>query len=94
MKEKLQYFSLSLCFSVSLSLPLTFPLSHTLPPLSPTVEFEPINLESLRSQKNFLKATKKQQKELETMRKRHMKERLTIQKGQCSAIEKVAKGKK
>lgn len=58
------------------------------------LEFEPINLESLRTQKNFLKATKKQQKELEGLRKRHMKERLTIQKGQCSAIEKLAKGKK
>ncbi|XP_063854055.1 1-phosphatidylinositol 4,5-bisphosphate phosphodiesterase-like isoform X2 [Scylla paramamosain] len=58
------------------------------------LEFEPINLETLRTQKNFLKATKKQQKELETLRKKHMKERLTIQKGQCSAIEKVAKGKK
>ncbi|KAK3893424.1 hypothetical protein Pcinc_002748 [Petrolisthes cinctipes] len=58
------------------------------------IEFDPINLESLRAQKNFLKATKKQQKELEGMRKKHMKERLTIQKGQCSAIEKVAKGKK
>ncbi|XP_069940741.1 1-phosphatidylinositol 4,5-bisphosphate phosphodiesterase-like isoform X1 [Cherax quadricarinatus] len=58
------------------------------------IEFEPINLETLRSQKNFLKATKKQQKELESMRKRHMKERLSIQKGQCSAIEKLAKGKK
>ncbi|XP_045599876.1 1-phosphatidylinositol 4,5-bisphosphate phosphodiesterase isoform X3 [Procambarus clarkii] len=58
------------------------------------LEFEPINLETLRSQKNFLKATKKQQKELESMRKKHMKERLSIQKGQCSAIEKLAKGKK
>lgn len=62
--------------------------------LSLTVDFEPINLETLRAQKNFLKATKKQQKELESMRKKHMKERLSIQKGQCSAIEKVAKGKK
>ncbi|XP_042209261.1 1-phosphatidylinositol 4,5-bisphosphate phosphodiesterase-like isoform X2 [Homarus americanus] len=58
------------------------------------VEYEPINLETLRSQKNFLKATKKQQKELESMRKKHMKERLSIQKAQCSAIEKLAKGKK
>ncbi|XP_037793421.1 LOW QUALITY PROTEIN: 1-phosphatidylinositol 4,5-bisphosphate phosphodiesterase-like [Penaeus monodon] len=58
------------------------------------LEFDPINLETLRAQKNFLKATKKQQKELESMRKKHMKERLSIQKGQCSAIEKVAKGKK
>ncbi|XP_069998666.1 1-phosphatidylinositol 4,5-bisphosphate phosphodiesterase isoform X2 [Penaeus vannamei] len=58
------------------------------------LDFDPINLETLRAQKNFLKATKKQQKELESMRKKHMKERLSIQKGQCSAIEKVAKGKK
>merc|ERR1719369_456417 len=58
------------------------------------IDFEPINLETLRSQKTFLKATKKQQKELETMRKRHQKERLAIQKNQCSAIEKAAKGKR
>lgn len=58
------------------------------------IEFDPINLETLRAQKNFLKATKKQQKELESLRKKHMKERLSIQKGQCSAIEKLAKGKK
>ncbi|KAB7495953.1 1-phosphatidylinositol 4,5-bisphosphate phosphodiesterase [Armadillidium nasatum] len=57
-------------------------------------KFDPINLETLRSQKNFLKATKKQQKELEGMRKRHMKERLQIQKYQCTSIEKAAKGKK
>lgn len=55
---------------------------------------EPINLETLRSQKNFMKATKKQQKELEAMRKRHAKERLSIQKQQCSAIDKASKGKK
>lgn len=58
------------------------------------LDFDPINLETLRSQKTFLKATKKQQKELETMRKRHQKERVAIQKNQCSAIEKAAKGKR
>ncbi|XP_047740285.1 1-phosphatidylinositol 4,5-bisphosphate phosphodiesterase [Hyalella azteca] len=58
------------------------------------LELEPINLESLRTQKNFLKSTKKQQKELEVMRKRHMKERLSVQKQQCAAIDKASKGKK
>ena len=58
------------------------------------VAMDPINLETLRSQKNFLKSTKKQQKELEVMRKKQMKERLSVQKTQCSAIDKAAKGKK
>lgn len=55
---------------------------------------DPITLDTLRAQKNFLKATKKQQKELDGMRKRHMKERLSVQKQQCSAIDKASKGKK
>ena len=62
--------------------------------LADDLSMEPINLETLRAQKNFLKSTKKQQKELEALRKRHMKERLAIQKQQCSAIDKAAKGKK
>ena len=57
------------------------------------MKFDTINLETLRSQKNFIKATKKQQKELELLKKRHMKEKQSIQKQQCSIIEKTAKGK-
>ncbi|CAL8111229.1 unnamed protein product [Orchesella dallaii] len=57
------------------------------------LKFEPITAESLRAEKGFGKATKKQQKELEAMRKRHHKERILIQKQQCVAIEKLVKGK-
>ena len=58
------------------------------------MKFDTITLESLRSQKNFIKATKKQQKELELLKKRHSKEQQSIQKQQCAIIEKAAKGKR
>jgi phosphatidylinositol phospholipase C beta len=57
------------------------------------LKFEPITAESLRGEKGYSKATKKQQKEVELMRKRQLKERLLIQKNQCVAIEKLIKGK-
>ncbi|XP_053608554.1 1-phosphatidylinositol 4,5-bisphosphate phosphodiesterase isoform X2 [Plodia interpunctella] len=59
----------------------------------PPLVFEPITVESLRQEKAFLKTGRKQQKELEAMRKRHAKERMTLQKQQCSALEKMVKGK-
>ena len=34
---------------------------------------------------------KKHQKELETLRKRHQKEKMAIQKSQCMAIDKICK---
>ena len=34
---------------------------------------------------------KKHQKELETLRKRHQKEKMAIQKSQCIAIDKICK---
>lgn len=55
------------------------------------IRFEPITADSLKSEKNFLKLLKKQQKELETVKKRHHKLRVTIQKQQCSAIAKVVR---
>ncbi|XP_045499518.1 1-phosphatidylinositol 4,5-bisphosphate phosphodiesterase isoform X2 [Colias croceus] len=55
--------------------------------------FEPITVESLRQDKGFLKTGKKQQKDLEAMRKRHAKEKMLLQKQQCSALEKMIKGK-
>ena len=58
------------------------------------LKFEPVNLESLRKDKNFIKATKKQQKDVETMRKRQEKEKMTVQKNQVAAIERIAKGRK
>uniref|UniRef100_A0A1B6KIL1 1-phosphatidylinositol 4,5-bisphosphate phosphodiesterase n=2 Tax=Graphocephala atropunctata TaxID=36148 RepID=A0A1B6KIL1_9HEMI len=57
------------------------------------IKFEDINLESLKNEKAFQKIGRKQQKELDTMRKRHLKEKMSIQKQQCSAIEKSVKGK-
>ncbi|XP_047997681.1 1-phosphatidylinositol 4,5-bisphosphate phosphodiesterase isoform X2 [Leguminivora glycinivorella] len=55
--------------------------------------FEPITVESLRQEKGFVKTGRKQQKELEAMRKRQAKEKLAMQKTQCSALEKLIKGK-
>ena len=58
------------------------------------MKFEPVTLESLRSDKAFVKATKKHQKDTETMVKRQQKEKLTVQKNQVTAIEKIVKGRK
>jgi hypothetical protein len=58
------------------------------------MKFEPVTLESLRSDKAFAKATKKHQKDLDSMRKRQQKEKATIQKNQVSAVERIVKGKK
>lgn len=58
------------------------------------LKLEPINVETLRLEKGFQKTAKKQQKELETMKKRQIKEKQLVQKNQCMAIEKLVKGKK
>ncbi|XP_046981593.1 1-phosphatidylinositol 4,5-bisphosphate phosphodiesterase isoform X2 [Schistocerca americana] len=57
------------------------------------LKFEPITVDSLRAEKGFQKTARKQQKELEALRKRQLKERLAVQKQQCAAIEKLIKGK-
>ncbi|KAL0829097.1 hypothetical protein ABMA28_003951 [Loxostege sticticalis] len=59
----------------------------------PPLVFEPITVESLRQEKGFVKTGRKQQKDLEAMRKRHTKEKMTLQKQQCAALEKMIKGK-
>lgn len=59
----------------------------------PPLVFEPVTLESLRLEKGYQKVAKKQQKELETMRKKHAKERQAIQKTQNLSVEKSIKGK-
>ncbi|PZC71067.1 hypothetical protein B5X24_HaOG214161, partial [Helicoverpa armigera] len=61
--------------------------------LEPPLVFEPITVESLRQEKGFVKTGRKQQKELDAMRKRHAKEKMALQKTQCSALEKMIKGK-
>lgn len=57
------------------------------------LKFEPVTAESLRLEKGFQKTARKQQKELDAMKKRQLKEQMSIQKQQCIAIEKLIKGK-
>lgn len=59
----------------------------------PPLVFEPVTLESLRQEKGFQKVGKKQIKELDTLRKKHAKERTSVQKTQNAAIDKLIKGK-
>lgn len=61
--------------------------------LEPLV-FEPITIETIRQDKMFQKSTKKQQKEFDALKKKLAKEKLSIQKSQCAAIDKLIKGKK
>ena len=56
--------------------------------------FEPITIESIKQDKAFQKTTKKHQKEYDTLKKKQTKEKLAIQKIQCTAIDKLVKGKK
>lgn len=58
------------------------------------MKFDPITLKTLRQEKGYQKILRKQQKELESLKKRHHKEKLTVQKQHCVAIEKIFKGKK
>lgn len=51
-------------------------------------------MDSLRHEKGYQKVLRKQQKELESLKKRHHKEKLAVQKQHCVAIEKIIKGKK
>ncbi|XP_063983769.1 1-phosphatidylinositol 4,5-bisphosphate phosphodiesterase-like [Diachasmimorpha longicaudata] len=53
---------------------------------------EPITLDSLRREKAY-KFSKKQCKELDTMKKKHKKEKETMLKAHCAAMEKLTKGK-
>lgn len=59
----------------------------------PPLVFDPITIDSLRQEKGFLKTARKQQKELDALRKKHSKDRLAMQKTQNSAIERLIKGK-
>ena len=53
------------------------------------IGFEPVTVESLRADKVFVKLVKKQQKELESVNKMHVKERSTLQKQQCTVMDKM-----
>lgn len=56
--------------------------------------FEPITIDLIKKDKGFQKATKKQQKEYDALKKKQLKEKLSVQKSQCSAVDKLIKGKK
>lgn len=51
--------------------------------------FTPLTIESLRIEKQYLKLVKKQQKEIETTKKRHAKERSVLQKQHCVIFDKM-----
>ncbi|KAI4464026.1 phosphoinositide-specific phospholipase c family protein [Holotrichia oblita] len=55
--------------------------------------FEAITIELIRQDKAFQKTTKKHQKEYDTLKKKQAKEKMAMQKTQCSAIDKIIKGK-
>ncbi|EEB13261.1 1-phosphatidylinositol-4,5-bisphosphate phosphodiesterase, putative [Pediculus humanus corporis] len=57
------------------------------------LKLEPINVDVLKSEKGFQKTAKKQQKEIDILKKKQMKEKGLIEKNQCSAVEKVVKGR-
>ncbi|XP_076621899.1 1-phosphatidylinositol 4,5-bisphosphate phosphodiesterase isoform X1 [Colletes latitarsis] len=57
------------------------------------MKFDPITVEVLRQEKGYQKVLRKQQKDLESLKKRQQKEKLTVQKQHCVAIEKIIKGK-
>lgn len=50
---------------------------------------DPVQTEDLRKDKAMLKLHKKQAKDLEQLKKRHLKERVIIQKNQCCTMEKL-----
>ncbi|XP_033339161.1 1-phosphatidylinositol 4,5-bisphosphate phosphodiesterase isoform X3 [Megalopta genalis] len=71
------------------------PAHHREPPKPrEEMKFDPITEEVLRQEKGYQKVLTKQQKELESLKKRHQKDKLTVQKQHCVAIEKIIKGKK
>lgn len=53
-----------------------------------------MTVDSLKAEKGFSKVGRKQQKDLEALKKRHHKEMAAVQKQQVAAIEKLVKGKK
>ncbi|XP_064484061.1 1-phosphatidylinositol 4,5-bisphosphate phosphodiesterase-like [Ornithodoros turicata] len=50
---------------------------------------DPVTVDGLRVEKDFVKLRRKQMKELESLRKRHHKEKQQMQKQQCLAVEKM-----
>jgi hypothetical protein len=66
----------------------------TVKPLDSSVKFEQITVDSLILEKGFQKTAKKNKKELDSLAKKQIKERVSVQKEQHSVITKLMKGKK
>ena len=56
-------------------------------------KFEQITVDALKQEKGYNKAVKKFQKEMETLKKKQLKEKSLIQKNQIIAMEKLSKSK-
>lgn len=56
-------------------------------------KLEYITVEMLKNDKFYLRNLRKHQKELESLKKKHSKEKLSVQKAQCLSIDKVTKDK-
>ncbi|XP_071037611.1 1-phosphatidylinositol 4,5-bisphosphate phosphodiesterase isoform X2 [Parasteatoda tepidariorum] len=54
-------------------------------------KIEPISAETLKTEKAFMKLIRKQQKEMDSQKRKQHKEKTVIQKQQCSAIDKTIK---
>lgn len=53
------------------------------------IGFDPITPEILRTDKQFVKLLKKQQKEIELLKKKHNKDRPAMQKQHCIVVDKL-----
>ena len=54
--------------------------------------FDPVTVEALRVDKQFIKLVKKQQKELDIIKKRHVKDRAALQRQHCTIFDKMVAG--
>ena len=51
--------------------------------------FEPVRREVLMQEKAFIKLLRRQQKDMEVLKKRHQKERVMMQRQHCTVIDKL-----
>lgn len=68
---------------------LVWPLIPTCIIFSEELIFEAINRDNLKLDKAFQKLLKKQCKDLETLKKKHQKERSTMQRQHCLVVDKL-----
>lgn len=54
--------------------------------------YDPVTVEVLRSDRQFVKLVKKQHKDLDAMKKRHAKDRVVLQRQHCTVFDKMVAG--